>query len=210
MGRRARERSVAVMFVKICGIRESEHLATCIDVGADAVGFLMSPSPRQVSVATTARLVRQAADHILSVAVFADEPIDYVRDVIRDTKVRAVQLHGTYRREDFAALADSKVTVIRAVAGHDTEDLDCGSFGEDILIVDSRTPGAGEPWDVGALPVSPTGRWMLAGGLGPATVTEAVRSAKPWGVDVSSGVESSRGVKDSALIARFCELARAA
>ncbi len=198
------------MFVKICGIREPGHLSACISASADAVGFLMSPSPRQVTIAQAARLTQAAADQILTVAVFADEPIDYVREVIRDTNVRAVQLHGTYEPEDFAALKDTDVTLIRAVAGSDARDLVSGSYGDDMLIVDSRTPGAGRPWDVSALPAAPSGRWLLAGGLSPSTVTEAVASARPWGVDVSSGVESSRGIKDSGLISQFCRLARAA
>lgn len=122
--------------------------------------------------------------------------------------MRAVQLHGDHPHDDFTALKDLGVTLIRAGAAG--TDLRCGAFDEDLLIVDAPRPGSGEPWDWAAVRGRPEGRWMLAGGLDPSNVAEAVAAARPWGVDVSSGVEVASGVKDTALIKSFVVAAHAA
>ncbi|HIW64582.1 MAG TPA: phosphoribosylanthranilate isomerase [Candidatus Stackebrandtia excrementipullorum] len=197
------------MFVKICGLRSVEHVQAAVDAGVDAIGFLLSPSPRQVTPAEAAKLAAEVPDHILTVGVFARETPDQIRRDAAEAEVNTIQLHGDYKREDFDALADLPVTTIRAIAGARDPDTNCGAFGEDLLIVDAVTPGSGEAWDWTRLPSTPTGNWMLAGGLRPDNVASAIAEAGPWGVDVSSGVEVARGVKDSGLIADFIAAARA-
>ena len=84
-----------------------------------------------------------------------------------------------------------------------------GAFGEELLLIDSPVAGSGEQWDITRLEDNrPTGTWVLAGGLDPETVAGAISVAQPWGVDVSSGIESSRGVKDHGRMREFVAAAR--
>ncbi|MET9361909.1 phosphoribosylanthranilate isomerase [Streptomyces sp. NPDC006632] len=198
------------MFVKICGLSTAPDIAAAVDAGADAVGFVFTESPRQVGPAAVRRLVDEVPAGVLTVGVFRDEPLDLVRETVRAAGVGAVQLHGTHPPSAFAALRDLGLTLVRATSAASAAGADCGGFGEDLLILDSPSPGSGEAWDWSALGAAPpAGRWMLAGGLAPGNVREAIEAARPWGVDVSSGVEARRGVKDPALIEEFVRRARA-
>ncbi|MET9337758.1 MULTISPECIES: phosphoribosylanthranilate isomerase [unclassified Nonomuraea] len=194
------------MFVKICGLSEPEHVEAAVEAGADAIGFVLTASPRRVSPARAAELAALVPGHVLTVGVFMGEPADEVRQAATAAGVRAVQLHGRHPHADFTALKDLGLTLVRAVAAD--ADLRTGAFDEDLLIVDAPRAGAGEPWDWAAVRGRPSGRWLLAGGLDPGNVRQAIAEAGPWGVDVSSGVEVSRGVKDSALIRAFLQAAR--
>lgn len=196
------------VYVKICGLREPEHVRAAVEAGADAIGFVLTRSPRRVTPARARELASAVPPHVLTVAVFAGEAPDEVRAATLEAGVRAVQLHGDHPHDDFTALKDLGVTLIRAGAAG--TDLRCGAFDEDLLIVDAPRPGSGEPWDWAAVRGRPEGRWMLAGGLDPSNVAEAVAAARPWGVDVSSGVEVASGVKDTALIKSFVVAAHAA
>ncbi|GAA3600049.1 phosphoribosylanthranilate isomerase [Nonomuraea rosea] len=194
------------MYVKICGLSEPEHVAAAVEAGADAIGFVMTRSPRRVTPERAAELAALVPGHVLTVGVFRGEDPETVRVAALVSGVRAVQLHGKHPHGDFTALKDLGRSLVRAVDA--AADLRCGAFDEDLLIVDAPHAGSGQPWDWAAVRGRPSGRWMLAGGLGPANVAEAVAAAAPWGVDVSSGVETSPGVKDPALIAAFLAAAR--
>ncbi|MFE9423998.1 phosphoribosylanthranilate isomerase [Kitasatospora sp. NPDC006697] len=198
------------MFVKVCGLRTAEDVAAAVAAGADAVGFLLSDSPRRVSVEQARRLAAEVPLEVLTVAVYQEEPAEQVRAEVRAAGMRAVQLHGAHPPRAFAELGDLGVTLVRATAAATAGSAECGEFGEDLLILDSPRPGSGEAWDWSALRGRRSGRWLLAGGLNPGNVAQAVAGADPWGVDVSSGVEISRGVKDPELIAEFVRLAKAA
>ncbi|WP_188193488.1 phosphoribosylanthranilate isomerase [Nonomuraea sp. SYSU D8015] len=196
------------MYVKICGLSEPEHVAAAVEAGADAVGFVMTRSPRRIEPERAAELTALVPDHVLTVGVFRGEDPETVRAAAHLSGVRAVQLHGRHPHEDFTALKDLGALLIRAV---DAEaDLRCGAYDEDLLLVDAPHAGSGLPWDWAAIRGRPTGRWLLAGGLSPSNVTEAIADADPWGVDVSSGVETSPGVKDPALIKAFLAAVRGA
>ncbi|MFI6290768.1 phosphoribosylanthranilate isomerase [Nonomuraea sp. NPDC050790] len=194
------------MYVKICGLSEEEHVRTAVEAGADAIGFVLTHSPRRVTPGRAAALAALVPPHVLTVGVFKGEDPDTVRAAALAAGVRAIQLHGHHPHSDFTALKDLGLTLVRAVAAD--ADLRCGAYDEDLLLVDAPRAGAGEPWDWSAVRGRPTGRWLLAGGLTPDNVGEAVAAAAPWGVDVSSGVEVARGVKDSALIRAFLKSAR--
>lgn len=117
-----------------------------------------------------------------------------------------MQLHGEEGPEDFAALRAGGRTLLRATAEHVKR---CGEYGEDLLLLDAPDPGSGKPWNWGSADfTAPEGRWLLAGGLNPGNVREAVEVTGAWGVDVSSGVERERGVKSPELIRAFVEAAR--
>lgn len=192
--------------MKICGLSEPEHVATAVEAGADAIGFVLTRSPRRITPERAAELAAQVPGHVLTVGVFRGEAPETVRAAALTAGVRAVQLHGTHPHGDFTALKDLGVTLIRAVDAQ--ADLRCGAFDEDLLLVDAPHAGSGRQWEWAAVRGRASGRWMLAGGLAPGNVREAIEAAGPWGVDVSSGVETSPGVKDSRLIEEFLRNAR--
>ncbi|MFJ1805670.1 MULTISPECIES: phosphoribosylanthranilate isomerase [unclassified Streptomyces] len=200
------------LFIKICGLRTERDVDTAVEAGADAVGFVFSASPRRVDSATAARLCRRVPERVLTVGVFRDEPLPDVRALAGEAGIRAVQLHGSEGREYYDDLGADGWTLIRAAAFGEAAPPRCGELGEDLLLLDAPVPGSGVAWDwsgaAAALP-GPEERWLLAGGLTPDNVRAAVAGARPWGVDVSSGVERSRGIKDPTLITAFAAAARA-
>jgi phosphoribosylanthranilate isomerase len=193
------------MFVKICGLRTPADVEVAVSAGADAVGFVFATSPRQISPAAASALVPVAGD-VLTVGVFLGQPVAEVRAIAEATGIGAVQLHGDYPESAFRALADPRWQLIRAVP-HGAPDLRPGAYGDTILLVDAPRAGSGETWDYESV-AGLSGQWLLAGGLTPATVAAACATARPWGVDVSSGVEATRGVKDHGLIKDFITAAR--
>lgn len=196
------------MYVKICGLTDPGAVAAAVEAGADAIGLVMTASPRQITPERAAELAAAVPPEVLTVGVFRGEDPATVRAAALTAGVRAIQLHGRHPHGDFTALKDLGLTLIRAVDAK--ADLRCGAFDESLLLVDAPRAGSGEPWDWSAVRGRPTGQWLLAGGLAPGNVAEAVAAARPWGVDVSSGVEASPGVKDPALITAFIDAARAA
>ncbi|MFJ8108994.1 phosphoribosylanthranilate isomerase [Streptomyces sp. NPDC096132] len=198
------------LFVKICGLKTERDVATAVEAGADAIGFVFSASPRRIDAATAARLARRVPEHVLTVGVFRAEPLDAVRSLAAESGIRAVQLHGPEDRGYYDELAAGGWTLIRAAAFGDSVPRR-GELGEDMLLLDAPVPGSGTAWDWSRkTPVGQDEKWILAGGLTPDNVRDAVVATRPWGVDVSSGVERSRGVKDPALITAFVEAARTA
>lgn len=197
------------MFVKLCGLRTESDVAVAVETGADAVGFVLTTSPRQIDVDLAGRLVADVPDDVLTVAVVRGITATEAGEMALKTGVRALQLHGDYPKEAFDELADLPFQLVRATAlGPDT-DVRTGAFGEELLLIDSPVAGSGEQWDITRLREKrPTGRWVLAGGLDPETVGPAISVAGPWGVDVSSGIESSRGVKDHGRMREFVAAAR--
>ncbi|MFJ3926435.1 phosphoribosylanthranilate isomerase [Streptomyces sp. NPDC090022] len=195
------------LFVKICGLRTDADVDAAVAAGADAVGFVFAPgSPRTVDAATGRRLAARVPAHVLTVGVFRGQPVDEVRRFAEESGVRGVQLHGDEGPEYYRALRTEGRTLLRATAEHVRR---CGEYGEDLLLLDAPDPGSGKPWNWGSADfTAPEGRWLLAGGLTPVNVREAVAVTGAWGVDVSSGVESARGVKSPDLIRAFVEAAR--
>lgn len=198
------------MFVKVCGVRTGGDVIAAVDAGVAAVGFVMTESVRRVGPDEARRLAAGVPAEVLTVGVFKGVSVAEVARLALAAGVRAVQLHGDYPRAAFEELA-GRFRLIRATTLGAGTDVRVGAFGEDLLLLDSAVAGSGERWDLTRLDaVRPRGRWLLAGGLSPTNVAQAIAVARPWGVDVSSGVESSRGVKDHDLIHRFVAAALAA
>ncbi|MGO1508968.1 MAG: phosphoribosylanthranilate isomerase [Actinomycetaceae bacterium] len=194
------------MFVKICGLRTPDDVRAARSAGADAIGVVISStSPRAVTLDEARALVR-AADGLTTVLVVHDLLVDDAVTTARELGVDVLQLHG-YPEADNRRGVAAFPRVWRATSA-ETGPTDVGEHGEQVLLLDSRTPGSGTPWDLELLGTPPTGRWMLAGGLAPDNVAGAIAAARPWGVDVSSGVESIRGTKDHDLIRRFVQAVR--
>ena len=199
------------VFVKICGITNEDDALLAVAMGADAVGFVFAPSPRQVSAQVVYDITRRLPPEILTVGVFKDDLPDRIFDIVSKSGVKAVQLHGHEPVSTVAALADNVRWIIKAVAAGSREARVANQFGTDLILVDAPEPGSGKKFDWVLTDQIPSGiRMILAGGLTPENVADAVRYVNPWGVDVSSGVESAPGKKDAIKLRRFVANARAA
>ena len=199
------------MFVKVCGITTEEDALLAVAMGADAVGFVFAPSRRQLQPARARDIVRRLPPEILTVGVFRDDLPQRVVETVGTVGLRAAQLHGRERPEDGQYVAQRVSVLIKAFSAGDRM-LDMASeYGASAILVDSPVPGSGELFDWTALDgTSRHERLILAGGLTPDNVADAIAAVRPWGVDVASGVESAPGVKDHELVARFVAQARAA
>lgn len=191
------------MFVKICGLSEARHVADAIDAGADAVGFVFAVSPRAVTPARARELAADIPRGIRRVAVMLHPGNDEWLRVYDAFEPDVLQADA----QDFAGLdvphSVERWPVFRQ--GGEAPPI------EGTYVYEGAQSGRGETVDwQSAATVAKRGRMILAGGLGPGNVAEAVATVRPFGVDVSSGVESSRGRKDSRLIRDFIRAARAA
>lgn len=199
------------MFVKICGITTEEDALLAVAMGADAVGFVFAPSPRQVAPARAADIAKRLPSEILTVGVFRDEAPQRVVDLVNAAGLRAAQLHGHENAEETAWVRRRVPVVIKAFPGGDPELAKAPGYGADIVLLDSASPGSGRVFDWSLAEGAPSGlRILLAGGLTAENVAEAIDRVRPWGVDVSTGVESSPGVKDATKVRRFITAAKSA
>ena len=199
------------MFVKICGITNEDDALFAVAMGADAVGFVFAPSSRQIAAQQVYDITRRLPPEILTVGVFRDEVPSRVIDIVNRSGVRAVQLHGHETPADVAEVSARVRWVIKAVAAGTSDAQRANQFGTDLVLVDAVSPGSGKMFDWSLIDDIPEGpRLILAGGLDPDNVAAAVQRVAPWGVDVSSGVESSPGKKDARKVKAFIERARQA
>lgn len=202
-------------FVKICGITTTDAAAAAVDSGADAIGFVFaSGSPRMVTAGQARSLAAELPSSLETVGVFRNQPIDDVLRTARRAGVTSVQLHGNEGEDDFDRLRAEGFDTIRALSIDSYRRLASAERAQlraDRLLLDAVAPGSGTTFDTTLLVgAHPEGFWILAGGLTPRNVAELVRTVRPGGVDVSSGVESSRGIKDPGRIRAFIEAVRAA
>jgi phosphoribosylanthranilate isomerase len=197
------------MFVKICGITNEDDALFAVAMGADAVGFVFAPSPRQVAAQVVYDITRRLPPEILTVGVFRDEHPSRVVEMANRSGVKAVQLHGRETPEQTKEVAHNVRYVIKAFAADSPHLASADQYGTDMVLVDAPTPGSGKVFDWGLAQEVPTGvRLILAGGLDPDNVADAIAAVEPWGVDVSSGVELSPGRKDPSKVRRFISNAR--
>ncbi|NUP59284.1 MAG: phosphoribosylanthranilate isomerase [Pseudarthrobacter sp.] len=199
------------MFVKVCGLSTPESVREAVDAGADAVGFVLTASPRVVSPSQAAALLADVPGGVSPIGVFRDEPVADAVAIARAAGLEWIQLHGQRSRADVKTVHDAGMKLVRAVTMGDAPE-EFEDWGEDLLLIDAAVPGSGKSWDyasVASLPALQGRKWLLAGGLEPGNVGQASAAAHAWGVDVSSGVEASRGVKDLAKIRAFVQAAKA-
>jgi phosphoribosylanthranilate isomerase len=194
--------------IKFCGLTRPQDLEIAAEVGVDAVGFVLwANSPRGVGLDRTAELVRQLPKTITPVGVFVEPTREEVLQAIHVARIRVAQVHGAV---SLAALADlpCELWVARTI-GAGIDRVPTGVT----LLLDAHDPqrhgGTGKTidWDA-ARAITARRRVMLAGGLTPANVGEAIRRARPHGVDVSSGIEEHPGVKDARLMREFARAVR--
>lgn len=209
------------MQVKICGIRDAEALRAAAEAGADLVGFVFfPPSPRAVTPGEAAALSATVSGGPLRVGLFVDPTDEALAATLAAIPLGILQLHGEETPERCAAIrARFGRPVMKALGIASPADLDALAAyapSVDHFLLDAKAPpGAPLPggnaapfdWTLTAGRAIPR-PWLLAGGLTPDNVAEAIRVSGAPGVDVSSGVEKARGVKDPARIAAFVRAAR--
>lgn len=198
------------MFVKICGITNEDDALFAVAMGADAVGFVFAPSTRQVAAQQVYDITRRLPSEILTVGVFRDEHPERVVDTVNRAGLKAAQLHGHETPGMVEDVAGHVRWVIKAVVAGSVDASRADRFGTDLILVDAAAPGSGKMFDwtlFDSLPEGP--RYIVAGGLGPDNVGEAVSRLQPWGVDVASGVERAPGRKDALKVKAFIERAQA-
>ena len=192
------------VFVKICGIRDQETAHVAVGAGADAIGFVHHPrSPRHIEPAAIRAIVRGLEAE--TVLVVRGLPIAQVLSVARESGVDTVQFHGGEAEADLRQAEEAGFSVIRALSLAEFDSLGTPSGR---LLLDAPEPGQGELVGVEQFARRPTTPWILAGGLTVENVRAQIEALRPDGVDVSSGVESSRGIKDQAKVAQFIAAAR--
>lgn len=199
------------MFVKICAVTTPGDAALAADAGADAIGMIFAPSRRQVDATTAAEIVAATPDHVLTVGVFRDHLANEVVDIAGQAGLDGAQLHGSETPATTDAVRPHVRFVIRAVAAGDPQVATVDAHRADVVHLDAPTPGGGVPFDwdlVGDL--GTRHRLLLAGGLRPGNLAEAIAAVRPWGVDAASGTESDFGKKDADLLRRFVDEAKAA
>jgi phosphoribosylanthranilate isomerase len=203
------------MWLKICGITREADARLAAECGADAVGFVLWPgSPRYVSPEHAARLAATLPAGIERVGVFVDESPAAVASVVRDVGLTRVQFHGD---ETPATCASAPVPVVKAFAvGPSFRPAAVDAFGPALTVLLDADAGRARGGTGGAFDWAVARRvaarrpTILAGGLTPENVVEAIRTVCPHGVDVSSGVEARPGLKDADKVRRFVDAVRRA
>jgi phosphoribosylanthranilate isomerase len=200
------------MFVKICGVTTEEDALLAVGMGADALGFNFVPgSPRQIRPATARDIVRRLPGGVLTVGIFQNELKERVVEITHEAGLQAAQLHGRETSNDSSWVAQRIPYLIKAFTAGDAAIDRLDRYSASAVLVDAPEPGSGEVFDWSMLDGRERGRpLILAGGLHPQNVGQAVRIVRPWGVDVASGVESSPGTKDPVKVREFVLNARAA
>lgn len=201
------------MFVKICGVTNEDDALLAVAMGADAIGFVFAPSPRQVHPEVVRDIVKRLPHDTLTVGVFRNETPERVIDIVSRTGLRGAQLHGGETAEDLRLVRLRVPFVIQALPAGDARLAGAGTGPEsaDVVLVDSQSPGSGEVFDWSLAEGAPDGvRLILAGGLNPDNVEQAIRKVRPWGVDSASGTEASPGRKDATKVRLFVARAKEA
>ena len=209
--------------IKICGLSTLETLEAALAAGADMIGLVFHPrSPRFVMPDQASRLAAQARGKAEVVALTVDLEPARAAELVQLVRPDWLQLHGAETPEAVKAIkAATGLPAMKALgiaAAADLARIPAYAGSADMILLDAKPPkdaaypgGHGRPFDWTLLAgLDPAFRFMLSGGLDPANVAEAIRIARPAGVDVSSGVESAPGVKDVDRIAEFVKAARAA
>lgn len=199
------------MFVKICGTTSEEDALLAVAMGADAIGFIFAASRRQITPDLARDIVRRLPPEIVTVGVFRDESPERVVEIVHRVGLKGAQLHGREPISEVRYVRQRVEFVIQAFAAGDPSIVAAANGPADVLLLDSVKPGSGRVFDWSIAEGAPGGvRLLLAGGLSPENVGEAVRRVRPWGVDVATGVEVVPGRKDPRKLRRFIEAANAA
>ncbi len=201
-------------WVKICGITRVEDALAAVESGADAIGFVFyPPSPRSITPERAAAIAEALPRGLAKIGVFVNETIARMTEIRARAGLDCIQLHGDEPAEMALALACPAIRAFRAI--RDVEEAAAiARYPAAAVLVDGERAGfyggTGAPAAHGAIAAARRAkRWILSGGLAPESVAAKIAAFTPWGVDVSTGVESSPGIKDQNKIAAFVAAVRA-
>ncbi len=193
--------------VKICGMTRAEDVRAAAEAGADAIGLVFyPPSPRCLTVDRARALAAEAPPFVATVALFVNAPADDVRAVVDRVRPSLLQFHGEETPAYCAQFGVPYLKACRMGPGVDALKYLQPFSAAAGWLLDSHVAeygGVGESFDWSLVPAERSRPLVLSGGLSSANVREAIRRVRPWAVDVSSGVEASKGIKDAARIAAF-------
>ena len=199
--------------IKICGMTNSDDVKAAVDYGVDYVGFVLyDKSPRGITPQLLRKILDSTGSDLKAIAVFVNESRDYVEKIVNDCGLYAAQLHGCEDPSDFAGFGQ-RIWRAVSVGEYDSCKIDVKEWQVDRFVVDAAIPGmyggtgALADWDRAAV-IAKEHPVMLAGGLTPLNVADAIATVKPCGVDVSSGLEREPGQKDYDKMKAFMENAR--
>ena len=200
-----------IRFVKICGITSLEDALACVDAGADAIGFNFWPqSKRHIPVDRAAAIAKRLPPNLRTVGVFVNPTADEVDRAFASGAIDLAQFHGDETPDFCRRFAGRYIKALRLRDATSLERM--ADYACDFVLVDADTPaygGSGERADVAlAAAAAAARRVILAGGLTPENVAEAVAEVQPYGVDVAGGVEREPGVKDWMKVAAFVQAAK--
>ncbi|THF66859.1 phosphoribosylanthranilate isomerase [Pseudothauera nasutitermitis] len=193
--------------IKICGLTRPEDVRAAVEAGADAIGFVFyPPSPRHVDVERAAELAALLPPFVTAVGLFVNADEAYVRQVLARVPLQLLQFHGDEDESECARYGRPWIKAARMRAGVDLVEFAASHPGARGILLDAFVDGyggGGKVFDWSLIPHGFARPLVLSGGLAPDNVAEAVRRVRPWAVDVSSGVEAAKGIKDARLITAF-------
>lgn len=200
--------------IKICGLTRPDDLAAAVEVGADAIGFVFyERSPRRVSVQQAAELARRLPPFVTPVGLFVNAETALIDRACAAIPNLVLQFHGDENSAACEAPARPYLRAARMAPGFDLLDFARRFPSAQALLLDAFVDGyggGGKAFDWSLIPPNVPAPVVLSGGLNPANVTDAVLAVRPWAVDVSSGVEVAKGLKDRVLMREFCAAVREA
>jgi len=199
------------VFVKICGTTSEEDALLAVAMGAEALGFIFAPSSRQMRPQDVADIVKRLPPEILTFGVFKDDLPERIVHIVRSTGLKGAQIHGSFSVEDAVSVRRAIFHTIVAFAAVDPRVEQAHDYEPYAVFLDGARSGAGQTFDWSLADRAPEGlKLIVAGGLTSDNVVEVIRTVRPWGVDVVSGVESSPGRKDPVKLRAFIAKAHAA
>ncbi|QAZ40964.1 phosphoribosylanthranilate isomerase [Methylibium sp. Pch-M] len=200
--------------IKICGLTREADVDAAVEAGADAIGFVFyAKSPRAVSVAHAAALARRLPPFVTPVGLFVNAAPDELAAACAAIPTLMLQFHGDETPGQCDAMGRPYLRAARMAPGFDLLNFAQQFSSAQALLLDAHVEGyggGGKVFDWSLVPSGVTPPLVLSGGLSAANVTDGVLKVRPWAVDVSSGVESAKGIKDADAVRRFCEAVREA
>lgn len=200
--------------IKICGLTREADVDAAVDSGADAIGFVLYPhSPRAVTPQRAAELAARLPPFVTPVLLFVNPSPGDVETALQLVPQALLQFHGDESPQDCRRAGRPYLRAVRMAAGVDLLDFAARFHDAQALLLDAHVEGyggGGKAFDWSLIPHGVPLPLVLSGGLNPAGVTDGVLRVRPFAVDVSSGVESAKGIKDAGLMSRFCQAVREA
>jgi len=194
--------------IKICGITREQDMQAVVNGGADALGLVFfKKSPRHVSLQQAAQIVRAVPPFVTVVGLFVNPSVEYVREVLAQVSLDVLQFHGEESPEFCAQFSKPYLKAVRVKVGVDLIQYATRYAGAQGLLLDAYIEGThggtGESFDWALIPYDLPLPVILSGGLHAGNVAAAIKQVRPYAVDVSSGVEAAKGIKDAAKVAAF-------